>query len=251
MQGRGTHHWKRKDLSISRDLPVTFITWYEIYYACMNRYRPHTFCSSFSCSRDSKRQRSSSLSASSLALSPSVSPSTACFSLSSLSSLVSRLIFALSSRISFTVALVFTSFALDANCRVLLVSSMYLYGKVSASSRQIDTQEHYLSAAVTQHTTDILAFPERLGWRSRVNLLSLNETWVPGCDSAWMTRLRDKRLWLILPPSLARCPVAPVWRTDSEPAKSTRFNADTHTAVSLSCPHLSDAMLSTVSLVTC
>jgi len=35
---------------------------------------------------------------------------------------------------------------------------------------------------------------------------------------------------LILPPSFWRSPVAPVWRTLSDPAKSTRFNVETLTA---------------------
>ena len=52
----------------------------------------------------------------------------------------------------------------------------------------------YLSADVMQQMIDIFAFPDKLGWRSLVNLLSRNETCVPGCDSAWITRLKDKRL---------------------------------------------------------
>ena len=66
----------------------------------------------------------------------------------------------------------------------------------------------------------IRALPLRDGWRMRVSLESRKlmcdpEDWWP---RATMTRERVSRLWLILPPSFWRSPVAPVWRTDSDPA---------------------------------
>lgn len=130
-------------------------------------------------------------------------------------SFVIRLSLVASSTTSFILALVITNFALEANCKVLLVSSINLeiISGIPKKVRSIDCiffikteiddcheSFSYLSDGVMQQTIAIFAFPLRLGWSRRVSLLSLNETWVPGWDKEWITRLRDSRDWLILPP---------------------------------------------------
>mmetsp|Transcript_37948 Transcript_37948/g.117275 ORF Transcript_37948/g.117275 Transcript_37948/m.117275 type:complete len:202 (+) Transcript_37948:1597-2202(+) len=48
-----------------------------------------------------------------------------------------------------------------------------------------------------------------------------------GSESWWITVVRHVRDLLMWPPSIMRCPVAPVFDTRSEPAKSTRFMEET------------------------
>mmetsp|Transcript_1429 Transcript_1429/g.5628 ORF Transcript_1429/g.5628 Transcript_1429/m.5628 type:complete len:278 (-) Transcript_1429:895-1728(-) len=75
----------------------------------------------------------------------------------------------------------------------------------------------------------VLQLPPRLSSRMRVSLESLyGMCCLPrGSVRAAMTLPRDESDWLIFRLSSSRCPVAPVSRTLSDPAKSTRFSLPT------------------------
>mmetsp|Transcript_15036 Transcript_15036/g.31852 ORF Transcript_15036/g.31852 Transcript_15036/m.31852 type:complete len:217 (+) Transcript_15036:733-1383(+) len=117
---------------------------------------------------------------------------------------------------SLTCALVLTSLALDANCSVERVSSKYN------------------SEGVAQQMTAMRAFPERDGCKILVNLESRKLMCLFFSPRLDMTRESVSRLWLIFPPSFCRSPVAPVCRTLSDPAKSTKLRVETLTAPSSS-----------------
>ena len=112
----GAERMKFRGFRISHKRPLLVIKeWY-------------TFCWSFSLWRAAKRERRLFFSSSIRAPSSSFIPvlRRVCFSFSCSNSFFSLLILVASSTTSLTVACVLTSFALEANCKVLRVSSMYL-----------------------------------------------------------------------------------------------------------------------------
>lgn len=82
-----------------------------------------------------------------------------------------------------------------------------------------------VEAGVTHAMMAVRALPSREDWRIRVSLLSRYPTWDVSDDlvaSVEITRERTDKLRLILRASSKVSPVAPVYFTLSEPARSTR-----------------------------